>query len=141
MGHRAAHRRQGRHQLAELISPRLALFVFAAGCARGSITKASKLDVAGPIPSPALEKTPTPRDLPRCSVRRRVAEPATRLGSAGRARVALGEKLRLTSAATRKNCYRNCHRAAFAPLSCVRMRRPPPRANCETRTCSTPDAL
>src|SRR5262249_14510644 len=32
-------------------------------------------------------------------------------------------------------------RAAFAPLSCVRMRRPPPRANCETRTCSTPDAL
>src|SRR5262249_14424472 len=88
MGHRAAHRRQGRHQLAELISPRLALLVFAAGCARGSITKASKLDVAGSIPSPALEKTPTPRDLPRCRVRRRVAEPATRLGSAGRARSA-----------------------------------------------------
>src|SRR5262245_11102093 len=34
MGHRAAHGRQGRHQLAEPINPWLALLVFAAGCVR-----------------------------------------------------------------------------------------------------------
>src|SRR5262249_45587423 len=70
MGHRAAHGRQGRHQLAELISPRLALLVFAAGCVRcGCWNPTTRYcDCAVRVPAPSEE--PGPPDT----------RPAARLG-------------------------------------------------------------
>ena len=45
MGHRTAHGRQGRHHLAELIGPRLALLVFAALAAVRIAFALSKIEV------------------------------------------------------------------------------------------------
>src|SRR5262249_9082392 len=62
-----------------------------------------------------------PYARPATSVSSRINLRLASIGSPGGAqRVALGEKFRLTSAASPKNCYRNCHPARPSRRSAVR---------------------